>query len=189
MGIRPLSWGCFHLASGCRYPQISLGPLLVWYFVLFCFVFFFFFVFVLFFAFLGIAQVDITFSVRKEGNLTSQFSAKYLMTMNLVKFATPELISRDIFLLFVFEEAIGNAYFLPVLCSTTKSSLLRIYLGGNPFAFVETDIHYQYTLARSRVSSPCQFQVFSRRYLQGSLNRFPDFFRMRTFIDSTHMKL
>ena len=25
-------------------------------------------------------------------------------------------------------------------------------------------------------------------YTQGSLNKFPDFFRMGTFIDSTHMK-
>ena len=26
-------------------------------------------------------------------------------------------------------------------------------------------------------------------YIQGSLNKFPDFFHMGTFIDSTHMKL
>ena len=26
-------------------------------------------------------------------------------------------------------------------------------------------------------------------YIRGSLNEFPDFFRMDTFIDSTHMKL
>ena len=26
-------------------------------------------------------------------------------------------------------------------------------------------------------------------YLRGSLNKFPDFFRMGTFIDGTHMKL
>ena len=26
-------------------------------------------------------------------------------------------------------------------------------------------------------------------YIYGSLNKFPDFFRMGTFIDSTHMKL
>ena len=26
-------------------------------------------------------------------------------------------------------------------------------------------------------------------YLRGSLNKFPDIFRMDTFIDSTHMKL
>ena len=26
-------------------------------------------------------------------------------------------------------------------------------------------------------------------YIRGSLNKFPDFFRMGTFIDSTHMKL
>ena len=28
-----------------------------------------------------------------------------------------------------------------------------------------------------------------QRLLRGSLNKFPDFFRMGTFIDSTHMKL
>ena len=26
-------------------------------------------------------------------------------------------------------------------------------------------------------------------YIRGSLNKFPDFFRMGTFIDSTHMRL
>ena len=26
-------------------------------------------------------------------------------------------------------------------------------------------------------------------YIRGSLNKFPDFFRMGTFIDSTHLKL
>ena len=28
-----------------------------------------------------------------------------------------------------------------------------------------------------------------KTYIGGSLNKFPDFFRMGTFIDSTHMKL
>ena len=27
------------------------------------------------------------------------------------------------------------------------------------------------------------------QHIQGSINKFPDFFRMGTFIDSTHMKL
>ena len=31
--------------------------------------------------------------------------------------------------------------------------------------------------------------IFSLSVVQGSLNKFPDFFRMDTFIDSTHMKL
>ena len=31
--------------------------------------------------------------------------------------------------------------------------------------------------------------LVKKMYLQGSLNKFPDFFRMGTFIDSTHMKL
>ena len=30
--------------------------------------------------------------------------------------------------------------------------------------------------------------VLQSRYLQSSLNKFPDFFRMGTFIDSAHMK-
>ena len=34
-----------------------------------------------------------------------------------------------------------------------------------------------------------QKQYIVERFLRGSLNKFPDFFRMGTFIDSTHMKL
>ena len=32
-------------------------------------------------------------------------------------------------------------------------------------------------------------EIFSTLYVRGSLNKFPDFFRMGTFIDSTLMKL
>ena len=32
-------------------------------------------------------------------------------------------------------------------------------------------------------------QLYFYLYIQGSLNKFPDFFHMGTFIDSTHMKL
>ena len=31
--------------------------------------------------------------------------------------------------------------------------------------------------------------VYIYIYIRGSFNKFPDFFRMGTFIDSTHMKL
>ena len=31
--------------------------------------------------------------------------------------------------------------------------------------------------------------ILINTYTRGSLNKFPDFFRMGTFIDSTHMKL
>ena len=31
--------------------------------------------------------------------------------------------------------------------------------------------------------------IYPRLYTRGSLNKFPDFFRMGTFIDSTHKKL
>ena len=34
-----------------------------------------------------------------------------------------------------------------------------------------------------------QLFVFFIQLIWGSLNKFPDFFRMNTFIDSTHMKL
>ena len=38
--------------------------------------------------------------------------------------------------------------------------------------------------------NPCRlFNAKSSFYIRGSLNKFPDFFRMDTFIDSTHMKL
>ena len=32
-------------------------------------------------------------------------------------------------------------------------------------------------------------QARTQTYIRGSLNNFPDFFRMETFIDSTHIKL
>ena len=35
----------------------------------------------------------------------------------------------------------------------------------------------------------CVLEVREFKLLRGSLNKFPDFFRMGTFIDSTHMKL
>ena len=31
--------------------------------------------------------------------------------------------------------------------------------------------------------------IYPTFHIRGSLNKFPDFFRMDTFIDSTHMKL
>ena len=34
-----------------------------------------------------------------------------------------------------------------------------------------------------------QFNIYKIKYIQGSLNKFPDIFRMGTFIDNTHMKL
>ena len=34
-----------------------------------------------------------------------------------------------------------------------------------------------------------KWNCLSMTALQGSLNKFPDFFRMGTFIDSTHVKL
>ena len=34
-----------------------------------------------------------------------------------------------------------------------------------------------------------QFNGFMYFYLRGAYDKFPDFFRMGTFIDSTHMKL
>ena len=43
------------------------------------------------------------------------------------------------------------------------------------------------------VNKRAQKEYYSQRvaaiYIRGSLNKFPDFFRMGTFIDSTHMKL
>ena len=33
------------------------------------------------------------------------------------------------------------------------------------------------------------FYIYIYIYIQGSLNKFPDFFPMGTFIDSTHIKL
>ena len=33
------------------------------------------------------------------------------------------------------------------------------------------------------------YSTYTHIHIRGSLNKFPDFFRMGTFIDSTHMKL
>ena len=41
-----------------------------------------------------------------------------------------------------------------------------------------------------RLSNPISYILCVKDfYVLGSLNKFPDFFRMGTFIDSTHMKL
>ena len=47
---------------------------------------------------------------------------------------------------------------------------------------------YQEGTLNKRNSGSRKEQSFNEN-LRGSLNKFPDFFRMGTFIDSTHMKL
>ena len=39
------------------------------------------------------------------------------------------------------------------------------------------------------ISESVYIYIYIYIYTQGSLNQFPDFFSMGTFIDSTHMKL
>ena len=56
-------------------------------------------------------------------------------------------------------------------------STLVAYLIPNPI-YIQTHISIYLSIYLS-------FNIFIR----GSLNKFPDFFRMATFIDSTHMKL
>ena len=47
-------------------------------------------------------------------------------------------------------------------------------------------------MLRGSTEKALEPNVFARQeviYIRGSLNKFPDFFRMGTFIDSTHMKI
>ena len=69
-------------------------------------------------------------------------------------------------------------YFFPRYFLLILSSCLidLIIFGGNWF------INFPYLVISQVLSS-------QPIYVRGSLNKFPDFFRTGTFIDSTHMKL
>ena len=63
---------------------------------------------------------------------------------------------------FLKEEAMTGVDFSLVLCSTTHHGVqlvLEISQGENPFALVETRIHYQYTHIKIEIPSLCQFLV------------------------------
>ena len=52
-----------------------------------------------------------------------------------------------------------------------------------------TDNVEQHTKAADNTVASMKKTLDSKEYIRGSLNKFPDFFRMGTFNDSTHMKL
>ena len=65
----------------------------------------------------------------------------------------------------------------------SKRNKIKFYEAGK-FTHTHTHTHtYIYIWIYMRVNSS------EIRKLRGSLNKFPDFFRMGTFIDSTHLKL
>ena len=72
--------------------------------------------------------------------------------------------------------------------NNTDISLYQIYL----LKLHENILEY-YTLnsfKKSLLDSTTVYrQIRNRLQVRGSLNKFPDFFRIGTFIDSTHMKL
>ena len=122
--------------------------------------------FLIFFTVFRLALVDITFSMRKDENLTTQTSSKDSITMNLGKSATSisESDSERFRLDFLFEDAIYAVYFSLALRSTTYHGVqlvLGMNQGGNPFVLVETGIRDQYTRVEGRHPSRGQFQVLN----------------------------
>ena len=87
-------------------------------------------------------------------------------------------------------------------CITTLQHDISIYL----YIYIHVCVNYStsYLLATRTAVNTCNicclfyfkwdgisdiYSYGSDEVIRGSLNRFPDFFRMGTFIDSTHMKL
>ena len=111
-----------------------------------------------FFVFLtvfGLALVEITFSIRRGGNLACQTSFKDSMIMNLGKYAASFSGSdrfRVVFF-FLFKDAIYTVYFSLALHSNTHHGV-QLVLGmnevGKPFALVETGIRVQYIRVEGR---------------------------------------
>ena len=105
-----------------------------------------------------VALVAISFYIKKEENLAWHTSSKDSMTSNLGKMAASfsKSVSDEFF--FVRKWYVMFIFFLLFLCSTTHIGVqlvLEVYQGGNPFALVETGIHYRYTWAGSTFSSSC----------------------------------
>ena len=50
-------------------------------------------------------------------------------------------------------------------------------------------LSYMHTHTHTHTHTHIYINIYIHIYIQGSLNKFPDFFHMGTFIDSTHMKL
>ena len=50
-------------------------------------------------------------------------------------------------------------------------------------------MHTKQTHTHTHIHTHTHTHLLIYIYIRGSLNKFPDFFRMGTFIDSTHMKL
>ena len=64
------------------------------------------------------------------------------------------------------------------LCVTLNSNVMNVFAKQKSLRKIDLKLD---EITISCLSLYC--------YLQGSLNKFPDFFRMGTFIDSPHMKL
>ena len=120
-----------------------------------------------FFTVIGVKFVDITFSIMKGDKLVIE-ALLDSMIINLRKGTSVSLSEEsDSFKLclnFLFEkEAISVIYFSLVLCSTTHQ---RVKLekgmnqGGNPFDLAETEIQYQYTRIKSKISNLWQILIF-----------------------------
>ena len=65
-------------------------------------------------------------------------------------------------------------------------------LSNDLYMYTYTHIYIYNTYIRYTficyMNMPIYIYIYIYIYIRGSLNKFPDFFRMGTFIDSTHMK-
>ena len=62
-----------------------------------------------------------------------------------------------------------------------SNSITKFRLRTTDFIFKKSDAYYRMMVI--------DISIVLYICVQGSLNKFPDFFRMGTFIESTHMKL
>ena len=69
--------------------------------------------------------------------------------------------------------------------------LLSVKQEGIKFHYLSLwyDLIWEWTPASQAIGEHSNHYTYGPIYIRGSLNKFPDFFHMGTFIDSTHMKL
>ena len=82
---------------------------------------------------------------------------------------------------YIFDTKEVNFFFIYVYIYIKFTSLV-----SNLFLVVMTIIRYY--MKKFFGCSYLYVYIYIYIYIRGSLNKFPDFFRMGTFIDSTHMK-
>ena len=126
------------------------------------------------FAFLHISSQD--FGFLHENN---NYFFVYIFAENFLQQKGSTIPKRKKYLLKEY-----NIYKARENYNTIKQSFLHLHISDSDLIFYPCLI---YPLNISFLNSQDNLVTFSR--VRGSLNKFPDFFRMGTFIDSTYMKL